>query len=208
MVLIYSLGFYMGFLPPVTCEQREEIMARRGLRDKKTGKYIHTDFRSWTDGILTLDQQRQAEKYDRKNFNWEKRRHKIIAKVFENDPDVICLEECDNYHTFFKEELQKRGYDSVWKKRPRDISPDGSCIAWRRSFFKLHAYDGVDFLDDPSSPNQSDRIALLVVLHWRNTSHFEAEPLVICTTHLARNPENRELTWIRARQMHQLFHAT
>lgn len=34
------------------------------------------------------------------------------------DADVVCLEELTDYWTYFKPEMQSRGYDSVFVKRP------------------------------------------------------------------------------------------
>ncbi|TDH73226.1 hypothetical protein CCR75_007941 [Bremia lactucae] len=52
------------------------------------------------------------------NLNWDYRRTVLLRQLDKLDADVLCLEELSDYWTFFKNELQERGYDSVYVKRP------------------------------------------------------------------------------------------
>jgi len=68
---------------------------------------------------------------------------KIEGDIFFSNPDIIALEEVDNYHSFFQPALHKLGYDSIFI--PKRFSPcvkfgyfsDGCALFWSRQKFKL-----------------------------------------------------------------------
>jgi mRNA deadenylase 3'-5' endonuclease subunit Ccr4 len=49
---------------------------------------------------------------------WENRRKTLINQLSLLNADVVCLEECSDYWTFFRPRMERLGYDSVYVKRP------------------------------------------------------------------------------------------
>jgi len=50
-------------------------------------------------------------------LDWNVRSQKLAEKIIEFQPDIVCLEELDEYD-FFKNNLGSNGYDSHFQKRP------------------------------------------------------------------------------------------
>jgi len=110
------------------------------------------------------------------------------------------LVELDEYD-FFRDCLTDQ-WDSVFHKRPRSASLDGCGIFWRRSKFDSIASCSIDFMDaiDSKGRETRDRCCVMVLLRWRASG----SPLVVVSTHLAKDPDNRAQTAIRVRQVSQL----
>mmetsp|Transcript_47229 Transcript_47229/g.102832 ORF Transcript_47229/g.102832 Transcript_47229/m.102832 type:complete len:701 (+) Transcript_47229:46-2148(+) len=139
-------------------------------------------------------------------FSWASRRQRILETVLKHRADILSLVELDDYEGFFKGELSAKGYDSVYRKRPREVSRDGCGIFWRRSQFKLKAYEGLEFDDGRDAKQRvvKDRTCVIALLQ---SVQETGPPLVVISTHLARNPEDSAMTKLRARQLAQLVHA-
>eukprot|EP00128_Syssomonas_multiformis_P001305 Colp12_sorted_trinity150504_noHs@25422 len=98
-------------------------------------------------------------------------------------PDILCMEELDNYWSFFKPEFEKLGYDSVYAKRPSihrglrtgKAKEDGCGIFFKKDKFELIREKSINFHDI------HDRIALTVLLRHR---HGKRRHLLVCNTHL------------------------
>ena len=54
-------------------------------------------------------------------LNFQRRKVRLLEEIISHDPDVIAIEECDNYHGFFKPVLAKLGYESVFQVSRRKI---------------------------------------------------------------------------------------
>lgn len=148
-----------------------------------------------------------SPRYDAAYFAWEKRRERLWDAVSTHrvgcrmrEPDLITLAECDCYAGFWRERLRERGYDSIWRKRPRDCSPDGCCIGWRSSTFELVATAGYDFGTQLNKP--PDRVCLFALLKWRRDPTVQ---LVVATTHLQRDPESETHQLARGFQYGSIF---
>lgn len=50
-------------------------------------------------------------------LDWNLRRERILRTVLDVDADVVCLEELDDYWTFFGPVMRKHGFESVYGKR-------------------------------------------------------------------------------------------
>uniref|UniRef100_A0AAV1UJ85 Endonuclease/exonuclease/phosphatase domain-containing protein n=1 Tax=Peronospora matthiolae TaxID=2874970 RepID=A0AAV1UJ85_9STRA len=114
------------------------------------------------------------------SLNWENRKMALLRQLDTLDADVLCLEELSDYWTFFKPELQDRGYESVYVKRPSihvsnwsgEKKHDGCGIFYKKDKFELKEFEAVNFHDP------HDRVAVLALLKMR---HFAQFVLVGCT---------------------------
>ncbi|CAI5705276.1 unnamed protein product [Peronospora effusa] len=131
------------------------------------------------------------------SLNWENRKLALLRQLDALDADVVCLEELSDYWTFFKPELQDRGYESVYVKRPSihvsnwsgEKKHDGCGIFYKKDKFELKEFEAINFHDP------HDRVAVLALLKMR---HFAQFVLVGCT-HLWWNAKKMD------HQMAELF---
>jgi CCR4-NOT transcription complex subunit 6 len=124
------------------------------------------------------------------NLKFEKNRKNILIKEIKSnielmETNIICLQELSNYWTFFKKELHKIGFDSVYLKRPNcHVSnwsglqkSDGLGIFFKEDIYELIQVEEVYYQDE------HDRIGLITLLNEKSTNQ-----LIICaTTHLYWN---------------------
>lgn len=205
------LAGYMGnntepwFLygPDVSEEKREKVLKLYGTKDDKN-TYIYDKWPLYVEGLLTLEEQQLVEKNNREHFNWDARKDRLLETIKELNVDILSLVECDHYEDHFKGGLEKLGYESRWKQRPRSSSSDGCCIAWRPEMFECIADHSTAFVDRYCNRRKceiKDRMALMVLLRFRLTG----EIICFVSTHLARNPEQEQLDRLRARQVAQMM---
>lgn len=113
---------------------------------------------------------------------WGHRRKSLVDYILQLDPDLICLQECEDFTQGWSELLDAAGYDFRYQQRPGRM--DGCATAWKRSSFNLVECTVVNFNDlgaatrDPKF--KRDNIAL--VLHLRATT--SARSLVAANTHI------------------------
>jgi len=179
-------------------ETRERVFTKYNARDDM-GKPIN-GWPAYGEGILTPAEIAEIERRN-EYFKWESRGEKIVAELLKADADVISLVENDK-QTYFAERL-RRTWDSVFHKRPREASPDGCSIFWRSSKFRLEASYGLDFVDGMCRKGREkrDRSCLMVLLRWI----VGGKPLVIVSTHLAKDPYDPSQTATRVRQVAQIM---
>jgi Ca2+-binding EF-hand superfamily protein/mRNA deadenylase 3'-5' endonuclease subunit Ccr4 len=184
-------------------ERRAQIFKMFSQRGPD-GKPVNAGWPNYVKGILTEEEIKAVEQIHATAFAWECRKDRLLEVIYQMDADILSLVECDYYESHFKAALNAKGYDCVWKKRPRNASKDGSCIAWRRGLFDLVAQESVEYcdkLDLQTGKSQKDRIALMTLLRTRLTGQ------IICfvSTHLQRNPEDPKQDHLRARQVGQVI---
>mmetsp|Transcript_39607 Transcript_39607/g.126965 ORF Transcript_39607/g.126965 Transcript_39607/m.126965 type:complete len:699 (-) Transcript_39607:134-2230(-) len=185
----------------ITCEQRAAVFKKFGERDAN-GKPANA-WPKYAEGILTPAQILEVNRRD-EDFKWPSRKVRLVDQIRQLDADVLSLVELDEKEYFHQCLLDE--WDMVFHKRPRAASLDGCGVFWRRSKFSLLAQHAIDFVDgsDDKGRLQRDRSCLMVLLQWRYTS---APPLVVVSTHLAKDPEDRSQTAVRVRQVTQIVEA-
>jgi mRNA deadenylase 3'-5' endonuclease subunit Ccr4 len=193
------------------CQDRRRRIAEKFVETDHLGQYINVGWPSYVRGILTDNEISTVEEVHDLCFTWEKRKDRIVKVIADLDVDLMSIVECDHYHDFFKPALDLMGYDSLWAQRPRKSSQDGCCIAWRRGSFECLASEVVEYKDPPKRQNGKrpqedvnlikDRIALLTLMRSKVTG----DTLIFASTHLARNPEEKELDGLRSRQISQVI---
>ena len=185
----------------LTEERRKAVLAKFYERGSD-GKYCNVGWPSYVTGLLSANEIAAVEACDKRSFAWEARKERLLAEIDRIDADLISLVELDRYDEFFKPEMERRGYSSTYKKRPRDSSLDGCGIFWRSEVFSLLDTYHLEFVDrfDPELQSTSkDRVCLLALLQ-----HCAGQRLIFISTHLARNPEDDAQTKNRAKQTAQL----
>lgn len=189
-------------MPP---EKRKQVFKLHGER-KADGKPANPGWPNYVKGILTPEEIQKVEEEHQKNFAWETRKDRLLDVIGEMDADLLSLVECDHYEDHFKPALERLGYGSTWRKRPRPSSADGCCLAWRRQLFDLVAEESVEFVDK-MCPKEGkvykDRIAVIALLRSRISKHR----ICVASTHLQRNPEDPTQDMLRARQVGQVLRA-
>ena len=127
----------------------------------------------------------------------------MLLKQFENfekQPDVICLQECDSYHEFWKEELEKMGYNSIYKKKT-STKKDGVAICWKSSLFSLIESKEIELNECTSDDSDlKERLMLRnnVGLFARlQLSDDSEQTIVLATTHIFWDPEQPDVKLIQ-----------
>lgn len=178
--------------------QRREAVYKKYMEKREDGSPLY-QWPGYVEDILSPEEIALVEAED-DHFKWECRRDKLATQIANFDADVVSLVENDQ-HLFFSKTLVDH-WDSVFHKRPRECSHDGCSVFWRRSKFSLLAWEGFDYVDalDNHGRERKDRSCLMVLLKW----HCSNSKLVVVSTHLAKDPDNRSQTAIRVRQVSQL----
>eukprot|EP00927_Polykrikos_kofoidii_P060004 TRINITY_DN55087_c0_g1_i1.p1 TRINITY_DN55087_c0_g1~~TRINITY_DN55087_c0_g1_i1.p1 ORF type:complete len:824 (-),score=170.47 TRINITY_DN55087_c0_g1_i1:41-2512(-) len=184
----------------VSQELRDKIFAKF-YEKGEDGKFVNVGWPKYAVGLLSDEEIKAVEEYDRRCFAWEVRRPKLIETLRSSDADIMSLVELDEYEDFCAALPE---WDSAFRKRPRRSTKDGCGVYWRRSKFRLVEWEAFDFDDStgPSAQSQADRSCVIVLLA------FVANPrsrVIVVSTHLARNPESTDQTKVRARQAAQLM---
>ena len=187
-------------MPP---ERRKEILRLHGER-LPDGKPANPGWPNYVKGVLTPEEIQTVEETHRRCFAWEVRKDRLLDQIREMDCDLLSLVECDHYDDHFRPALEKLGYASTWRKRPRPTSDDGCCVAWRRCLFDLVQATAVEFVDKLCPVRQKvfkDRIAVVALLQ----SKITGQKVILVSTHLQRNPEDPKQDMLRARQVGQVL---
>eukprot|EP00756_Hemistasia_phaeocysticola_P052145 Hpha_TRINITY_DN2734_c0_g1::TRINITY_DN2734_c0_g1_i1::g.110315::m.110315 len=194
-------------------EERQAVRNKHQEKDE-SGKYKYSGWPNYAKGILTDEQIQKVEEVHRNSFDWEGRKVRLLEQALRLDADILSFVECDHYDDisgttptftghdpgpgFWKAAMSDRGYDSYWMKRPRDNSHDGCGLFWRRCRFELIAASGENIVDGMRGGREvKDRICIAALLRMR----YWQQNVLVVSTHLARNPEEKRQEWLRARQI-------
>ena len=139
------------------------------------------------------------------HFAWDKRKHKIVELLKEMDSEIISLVEFDA-RPFFRTSFPN--YTVLSSKRPDSRNPlirksDGSALLIRDDVFDILVVEELQYgkhVRDSMGRFGSDRIALFAFLQ-----HYETHKrLLVVSTHLMREPDDREKTKIRLEELRSL----
>lgn len=79
-------------------------------------------------------------------LRWKARGAALLAQLDALQPDVLMLQEVDEWPAFWERALAERGYAGLWQRRT-GRKKDGVALAWRESAFELVASEGVEHND-------------------------------------------------------------
>ncbi|GMQ11220.1 hypothetical protein CsSME_00053938 [Camellia sinensis var. sinensis] len=76
-------------------------------------------------------------------MKWDHRKRIICEELIGRNPDIICLQEVDNYFDVLNI-MQKAGYIGSYKRRTGD-AVDGCAIFWKADKFRLLEGESIEF---------------------------------------------------------------
>ncbi|XP_039140004.1 carbon catabolite repressor protein 4 homolog 1-like [Dioscorea cayenensis subsp. rotundata] len=146
-------------------------------------------------------------------LSWPYRRQNLLREIVGYHADIVCLQEVQNDHfeEFFAPELDKHGYQALYKKKTSEVyggnsrAVDGCATFFRKDRFSHVKKYEVEFnkaaqslTDAVISANQKkgalnrlikDNVALIVVLEAKFTNHGADNPgkrqlLCVANTHV------------------------
>ncbi|KAL8156735.1 hypothetical protein AgCh_001729 [Apium graveolens] len=79
-------------------------------------------------------------------LKWNDRSQAILTVLRSFEADIICLQEVDEYDTFYKHKIESQGYSSVYIQRS-GTKPDGCGIFYRNNKLKLVMEEKIDYND-------------------------------------------------------------
>ncbi|KAH8966345.1 hypothetical protein BDL97_03G020800 [Sphagnum fallax] len=90
-------------------------------------------------------------------LRWKARSEAILERLLSFDADFLCLQELDEFESFYKCKLDKHGYSSVYVQRS-GRKRDGCGIFFRRARVQLVEEQAIDYNDlVPPSPIEGDK---------------------------------------------------
>ncbi|XP_066281606.1 protein angel homolog 2-like [Branchiostoma lanceolatum] len=125
---------------------------------------------------------------DQDRLTWNVRKEKLLQEFQHYNVDVLCLQEVQesHYHDFFLPELQKLGYEGLYKKRTGD-KPDGCATFYRTSKFSLVKHRLVEYYRPGTDVLDRDNVAIVVLLKPKTGKRKMHSNLCIANTHLLFN---------------------
>ncbi|GBG66246.1 hypothetical protein CBR_g57848 [Chara braunii] len=79
-------------------------------------------------------------------LRWKERSKALAEELVNLQADFLCLQELDEFKTFYEPLMKNQGYASLYQKRP-GRKRDGSCIFFRESRFELLESGAIDYND-------------------------------------------------------------
>lgn len=77
-------------------------------------------------------------------LKWKARSKAVLSRLLAFDADFLCLQELDEYESYYKPNMSREGYESVYVKRS-GRKRDGCGIFFRRSRFALLDKQAIDY---------------------------------------------------------------
>ncbi|KAH7460252.1 hypothetical protein PRIC1_014576 [Phytophthora ramorum] len=146
---------------------------------------------------------------DSSELRWKNRSKKLEAVFASNlpvSPDVICLQEVDNYDKFWANMMKSHGYDGFFVKKT-GTKPDGVAVFWKATKLKvkesqkvsLDLPNGDEYDVDHELLSRAQRGTVGAIVHFE---HLET-PLefVVATTHLFWDPMQEDVKLLQSRRM-------
>ncbi|GBG34739.1 Glucose-repressible alcohol dehydrogenase transcriptional effector [Hondaea fermentalgiana] len=144
------------------------------------------------------------------DINWHQRKKRLLDEVLAHKPDVLCLQEVDNFDLWWQPRLAEAGYDGIYCQRGRRHK-DGVATFFSRSKFQLFRSETIDFNDagrflgeaKPSSRLQQDNVGVIVAIQpWEDSDHPSA--LLVSNVQLV-TPTDPDLEAVQRKQVLMLL---
>ncbi|KAI9485063.1 Endonuclease/exonuclease/phosphatase [Zychaea mexicana] len=118
-------------------------------------------------------------------LKWKLRRNMVSAELELYKPDVMCLQEVDNYEQYYKPILERLGYNAQYTKHDKKLH--GLLIAYNPKVFEMTKYETVDYDDNAKCPKTWITSNIGQVMGLRHVDHPNFG-LVVGNTHLYWRP--------------------
>jgi len=128
---------------------------------------------------------------DQESLAWVRRRPLILAEIRRHAPDIICLQEVDNFQDL-KTELALDGFSGLFGKNKGYKTRHGNAVFWRTLDFRFKEHKLVHL-------GENIMTALLVKMTSK-----DGTPLVVCSTHLKAGMSG-QMEELRVRQVDKLL---
>ncbi|KAL2633242.1 hypothetical protein R1flu_004721 [Riccia fluitans] len=104
-------------------------------------------------------------------LRWKNRSEAVVSRLLSLDADLLCLQELDEYQTFYRDKLDKAGYGSVYVQRGNG-KKDGCGIFFKRSRIFLLSEEIIDYniLIPPPSTEEAEAAEAETGVHVEETS--------------------------------------
>ncbi|KAM7471152.1 hypothetical protein LguiA_009335 [Lonicera macranthoides] len=117
-------------------------------------------------------------------MKWSHRKRVLCEELFGWNPDIICLQEVDNYYDLLST-MEKAGYLGSYKRRTGD-AVDGCAIFWKADKFRLLDEESIEF----KQYGLRDNVAQLAVFEMCKA---ESRRLVVGNIHVLYNPSRGDV---------------
>jgi CCR4-NOT transcription complex subunit 6 len=194
-----------------------------------TGKFTLLTYNVLSDIYSNPDMYTNCPRW---GLKWNYRKMNLLNEITSYRPDIVCLQEVqsDHYENFFKPEMSKYGYDSVYKKKTSEVYAGGNMVIdgcgtfYRRDRFSIIKKYDVEFNKAALSLSEAlnatsqkkaalnrllkDNVALIVVLEALEPPDPAAaaagkrQLLCVANTHIHANSELKD---VKLWQVHTLL---
>ncbi|ETW00968.1 hypothetical protein, variant [Aphanomyces invadans] len=144
---------------------------------------------------------------DPKALRWKRRSAMLIGqiKAFSPRPDILCLQECDQYDTFWQSQMAAIGYTSLYLKKT-GTKKDGVGLFWRPEKFTVLGGENVALNEALHSVTDKDLRGRVIRDNVGLVAHFQsienpATEFVVASTHLFWDPAQADVKLVQAKHM-------
>ncbi|KAL2643759.1 hypothetical protein R1flu_011346 [Riccia fluitans] len=145
-------------------------------------------------------------------LEWERRKNKIVFELDLWSPDIMCLQEVDQFEDL-RIEFEKRGYQGAYKQRTGG-SQDGCAMFWRSNRFVLLQEGSIQFEEHGLKNNVAQ---LCVFQSIGGNENKEADPtdangslgnvVVVGNIHVLFNPKRGDIKLGQVRVLLETAHS-
>eukprot|EP01134_Creolimax_fragrantissima_P000472 CFRG0472T1 len=149
---------------------------------------------------LMKEHKRLYEHADRRVMAWSFRKAGILKEISILKPDVLCLQEVEDFNELYSELLQC-GYSGMYQPRAVGEKPDGLAFFYRADKFKIVTHKLVQFClsSDTNALMNRQNVGIVAGLQEvRESGKF----VCVATTHLLFNPKRGD---VKLGQLAMLF---
>ncbi|KAG9402917.1 hypothetical protein AC1031_006458 [Aphanomyces cochlioides] len=151
---------------------------------------------------------------DPKALRWKTRSNLLKQQIeaFSPRPDILCMQECDNFDDFWKPTMAAMGYDSLYLKKTGN-KKDGVGLFWLREKLEVLGGENVSLNDaihsitDPDLQGRVIRDNVGVLAHFQFTSNSSTPQFIVASTHLFWDPAQADVKLAQTKCMLEAIEA-
>ncbi|KRX09383.1 Endonuclease/exonuclease/phosphatase [Pseudocohnilembus persalinus] len=146
-------------------------------------------------------------------IKFEYRRKQIIERIKNLSPDIICLQEVDEYESFYKQQLENLGYISEYQQKDQKV--EGILIGVKKEKFKIVEKQIIklneDIKDIKFLSNKLQKkifkpqVAMIIIAEVLGLKQEQKQQISICNTHLFWDPKQVYCKYLQACHILDIF---